>query len=293
MPTAPSAVLEQRRRRVLGLHRLRPPPRHAPHRRGRARQVAEQVERVRRLVHQHAAAFALPRAAPARRAVVRVRTVERVDDRRRDERPEPALAISSRAAAITGRKRCWKHTPSSRPARSAAAIIASASRASGASGFSHRTCAPVSSAAIVERSACDGCGVATTTTSGSSASSSSMVGERAGSRTCCARADARSVVVRRDPDELDVVERRDRVEMHLRDDACTDQAVAQRHASSRGLATSAAPRCSPASRARRCRRADSASRTRDSRRSPPARDSRAAPGSRRCRRRSASTPPPG
>ena len=81
------------------------------------------------------------------------------------------LAISVRAAAITGRKRCWKQTPSSRPARSAASIIVSASRASTASGFSTRTWAPASSASIAS-GGWDGCGVQTTTTSGASASSS-------------------------------------------------------------------------------------------------------------------------
>ena len=142
-------VLDQRGRRVFGLHRLRAAPRQAPDRRRRPCEVTEQIERVGRLVHEHTAALARPRPAPARGAVVGVRAIERVDDRDAYELAESAgRDRASRAAAITGRKRCWKQTPSSRPARSAASIIVSASRASTASGFSTRTWAPASSASI-------------------------------------------------------------------------------------------------------------------------------------------------
>ena len=90
-------VLEQRGRRILGLHRLRAPPRQAPHRRRRPRKVTEQIERVRRLVHQHAAALARPRSAPAGGAVVAVRAIERVDDRDAYELAEPAARDQLRA----------------------------------------------------------------------------------------------------------------------------------------------------------------------------------------------------
>ena len=51
--------------------------------------MTEQIERVRRLVHQHTAALARPRSAPAGGAVVAVRAIERVDDRDAYELPEP------------------------------------------------------------------------------------------------------------------------------------------------------------------------------------------------------------
>ena len=51
--------------------------------------MTEKVERVRSLVHQHAAALALPRAAPARRPVIAVRAIERIDDRHADQLADP------------------------------------------------------------------------------------------------------------------------------------------------------------------------------------------------------------
>jgi hypothetical protein len=53
------------------------------------------------------------------------------------------------SAATSGRKRLTKPTISSRPLRSAAATIASASFRLIAIGFSHSTCSPASSAAML------------------------------------------------------------------------------------------------------------------------------------------------
>ncbi len=100
-------ILDQCGRGVLGLHRLRAAPRETPDARRRTGEVAEQVERVGRLVHQDAAALAGPRPTPAGCAVVGLGPVERVDDRHahelaelacrdqlvcpHDHRPEPLL----------------------------------------------------------------------------------------------------------------------------------------------------------------------------------------------------------
>src|SRR5579864_9461848 len=68
-------VCKESDRGVLRLHRLRAPLRDTPHRHGRTGEVAEEVECVRRLIHQDAAAFSFPRAAPVCGAVVGVRPV--------------------------------------------------------------------------------------------------------------------------------------------------------------------------------------------------------------------------
>ena len=52
--------------------------------------MTEQIERVRRLVHQHTASLAHPRSAPAGSAVVAPWAIERVDDRDAYELPKPA-----------------------------------------------------------------------------------------------------------------------------------------------------------------------------------------------------------
>ena len=90
-PDGPAVVQEQRRRRVLSLHRLRAPLRDAKDDLGRSGEVAEQIERVRRLIQQYATALPPPRTAPVGCPVVHVRPVERVDDRHAYERPQPAV----------------------------------------------------------------------------------------------------------------------------------------------------------------------------------------------------------
>ena len=110
----------------------------ARHRHRQPCEVAEKVERVRRLVHQHTSALALPGPAPARRCRSR-RSAGRTDRRSTRERVTPGgLRRQPPGGRDHGPEALLEADAEQTSRSSAAAIIASASRASGASGFSHQ-----------------------------------------------------------------------------------------------------------------------------------------------------------
>ena len=233
-------VLDQRGRRVFGLHRLRAPPRQAPDRRRGPGEVTEQIECVGRLVHQHTAALARPRPAPVGGAVVAVRPIERVDDRDAYELPEPT-ACDQRARGGDHRPEALLEADTEQPP----GPVRSVDHRVGLACLDSERLLDENMGARLERldreRRVGRMRRADDNDIRRQSEQFAVVDERRAPGLL--RASYRELpVVGADPDELDIVERGDRLQVEGRDHPGPDHAVAQPHAASSTWACAAIDR---------------------------------------------------